>query len=726
MEASEVITLNTLNKSVDFKPFKYLQIANKLLSNPFQEKDGREFIIRALASKEKFIGHEDLLRNLVRKSGLYPYLSSEFHNLSLSEKIATDIHKAPELEDFVFHSMQLKIYNLLMDRCNVVLSAPTSMGKSAVIDSIIASDKFNTIVIVVPTIALIDETRRRISKKFSSDYQIIYHSAQESQKSSQTEVQKRIFILTQERVNERNDFNHIDIFIIDEFYKLSFKKKGDRVFFDERVISLNLALSKLLTLSDQFYMIGPNIDFIRGLRDLKNNYIFLHSDFNTVALNVFEYNLKANDISSKDKVVLKILSKNTGQTIIYCKSPTVAENIAKTLTIYKSYEPANENNYVEWLKDNFSEHWGYTKAINNGIGIHYGTLPRAIQQYTIELFNLKKVKILICTSTIIEGVNTNAENVIIYDNRDGNGSIDKFTHNNIKGRAGRMKEHFIGNVHCLENVPTDKNNENTIDIPLGLQDETTPLNLIAGIQPDHVDAFSKKRLDDYLDTVSVPGDIIKKNVAYSVDIINEVFNLINIEDNYFISLLCFRRFPEKAAMNIIVKAIVTMSRETLRRNSLSQDYDTLGSLLYVYLNSSSHQNYFKKQLDRIINTQNDKLNISEQINRELKIIRNVYSYVIPKAMTLIQDIVSYICESRNLNIKPDFSHVINTFEKFHLPGNTSAVEEMGIPIQALEKITFPDDAILDINKIITHIKNNYEDNKKLNIIEKRMIEIALM
>ena len=61
-----------------------------------------------------------------------------------------------------------------------------------------------------------------------------------------------------------------------------------------------------------------------------------------------------------------------------------------------------------------------------------------MQQYTIDLFNRGKINYLICTSTIIEGVNTIAKNVVIHDNRDGNFSIDKFTHGNIKGRAGRM------------------------------------------------------------------------------------------------------------------------------------------------------------------------------------------------------------------------------------------------------------------------------------------------
>ena len=157
--------------------------------------------------------------------------------------------------------MQAKIFRLLISGQNVVLSAPTSMGKSAIVDALVAERKFNSIVIVVPTIALIDETRRRIQQKFSHEFQIIHHGSQFKRKK------KVIYILTQERVNEREDLRNIDLFIIDEFYKLAYSNDDS-----SRVIALNIALSKLLTISKQFYMIGPYIDAIRGLDKIRRDY----------------------------------------------------------------------------------------------------------------------------------------------------------------------------------------------------------------------------------------------------------------------------------------------------------------------------------------------------------------------------------------------------------------------------------------------------------------------
>lgn len=713
--------LSCIKSDSVFNPFEYLCIANELLINPVQQSKGRELIIRALDQKNKFNNYMIILKTMVRKSGLYPYLLSEFSDLNLSESLATEIYKSPHSDNFIFHSMQKKIYNLVVDGENVVLSAPTSMGKSAVIDSLIASGKFDNIVIIVPTIALIDETRRRIHKLFSEEFQIINHSAQKS-------VSKRkIFILTQERVNERNDFGDIDLLIVDEFYKLAFKEKNNQLDYDERVISLNVALSKILSISKQFYMIGPNINYIQGLERLKENYIFLSSDFNTVALNISEYNIKPLDIKTKDLTTVDIIKKNNGQFIIYCKSPKVAEHISKKLISSGVSIDSHESEYTQWLSQYYSPYWQYIKSINNGIGIHYGTLPRAIQQYTIELFKEKKIRILICTSTIIEGVNTNAEHVIIYDNRDGSRKIDKFTHNNIKGRAGRMSQYFIGNVHCLETPPEETKSDSIVEIPLGAQNEDTPLNLIAGIESAHINESSKNRLDAYLDNTKLPIEIVKKHASYPIETINNLFIALERLDNVEISLMCFNRFPDIHAMRILCNGILTTSISTIKRNNISTEIDNISGMLYSYLNAKSHQDYFNSQLERIFKIygySNEDI-ISENINRELKISRNVFSYTIPKSLALQQDIINFIIAKRELDIKADFSHMINTFEKFHLPGNVAALEEMGVPVQSLQKINFPEQAIINIDEIVTFLKSNFPTNGKLSLIEKKLIEKAL-
>ncbi len=106
-----------------------------------------------------------VLDSRVRQVGLFPYLSP--NDLGTADQIAWEFnHPASMPDDIVFHEPQTRVYRELVRGHNVVLSAPTSFGKSLVTDAVIASGKFKNILVVVPTIALIDETRRRLGQRF--------------------------------------------------------------------------------------------------------------------------------------------------------------------------------------------------------------------------------------------------------------------------------------------------------------------------------------------------------------------------------------------------------------------------------------------------------------------------------------------------------------------------------------------------------------------------------
>lgn len=45
---------------------------------------------------------------------------------------------------------------------------------------------------------------------------------------------------------------------------------------------------------------------------------------------------------------------------------------------------------------------------------------------------------IVSTSSIIEGINTSAQNVILWKNKDGNPKLNSFKYKNVIGRSGRM------------------------------------------------------------------------------------------------------------------------------------------------------------------------------------------------------------------------------------------------------------------------------------------------
>ena len=119
---------------------------------------------------------------------------------------------------------------------------------------------------------------------------------------------------------------------------------------------------------------------------------------------------------------------------------------------------------LDWLSKNYDVNWSLTKLISREIGVHNGRLHRSLSQIQVKLFEEETgIRNLISTSSIIEGVNTSAENVIIWRNRKGSAKLDDFTYKNIIGRGGRMFKHFIGKIYILEQPPIE--GQTQLDIP---------------------------------------------------------------------------------------------------------------------------------------------------------------------------------------------------------------------------------------------------------------------
>ena len=709
----------------DFSSFKYLSAINKLLSNPVSYDLGRDLIVRALDARGRFSDHTTILKNMVRNSGLFPYLKKEFTDLTPDDLRVLDLYRTPFSDSFVFHSMQFHVFDLLKAGQNVVLSAPTSMGKSAIVDSLLGLGTLKRLVLVVPTVALADETRRRLQERFGDRYQIIHHSSQECH-SDQV-----VYVLTQERVNERDDIVDIDLFVIDEFYKLAFRelKNGTVDYQDERVIELNIALSKLLKVSKQFYLTGPFVNSIRGLERLGYPHTFVSTDFNTVALDVQTFGIKANDDKAKLSALAEIARACVGATIIYCKSPTVAGLVARELIRLGHGTPA-ESPHIDWISKEFDVDWDYTVALKNGIGLHFGALPRALQQYTADQFNAGKLRFLLCTSTIIEGVNTVAKNVVIYDNRDGIRSIDKFTHGNIKGRAGRMGVHFVGKIFCLEEIPEDNLNQE-VEIPLGIQDIDTPINLLASVQPDHLSEFSQDRFDVVFTSDRVSIDLVKKHSYFRVEQFEELQSMVEMMDDTEFATLVFHWAPATNFLKTFAKIIARLVPHTFSRNGVKVNpTDVMVAKLAGYLTASSYSEYLKSQITyaRQWITEGEKRTLSSALNNDLKIISNTFGYTLPKLLSLLEDVVKRHALKQGIRSKIDYTHVKMAFESFHLPAGVNALEEIGIPIQTLhrlaEKLEFPEQA--DVDSLGQYLRDTQDSwSQFLGYVDQTFIRRAL-
>lgn len=455
---------------------------------------GQEFVLRLLARINDFQGMESMIYSLVRQVGLFPYLEEE--NLSLKDTIAYEVHRPSGFkENIVFHHAQAEVYYTLLRGENVILSAPTSFGKSLIIDSIIASQKHSNIIIIVPTIALIDETRKRLSK-FKDSYKIITHP-------SQSLSHRNIFILTQERAIEIVPNVDVDFFVIDEFYKLSPQNTDE-----ERCHVLNQVFYMLVKKNAQFYLLGPNIEQVTTSLLDNIKFKFIKTDYKTVVSERHRVNLKKGEDSIER--LIELSSSLEDPTLIFCQSPASANKVAKAFFNSNKFERTDENrDLVDWLRSNYHPQWILPDCLEYGVGIHHGKIPRAIAQKCIKLFNEGKIRYLICTSTLIEGVNTKAKNVIVYDNKIAKNKFDYFTFNNICGRSGRMFSHFIGHIYLFHEPPAAE--LPLVDFPIFSQTDDAPEKLLINVDIEDLNESSKLKLKKYFEQNILSQETLKKN-----------------------------------------------------------------------------------------------------------------------------------------------------------------------------------------------------------------------
>lgn len=400
----------------------------------------------------------ELVNHLIREVGLLPYIDT--YTASWEGRFVCEVFKVNigERKPCVLHTAQSQVLKKLLEGKSVAVSAPTSFGKSFVIDAFIAIKQPINVVILVPTVALADETRRRICRKFSHQYKIITTTDVEL-------AEKNILVFPQERAFAYIDkLPSIDILIVDEFYKASTN-------FDlERSSTLLSSMVELGKKAKQRYYLAPNIHEIEE-NVFTEGMTFLRMDFKTVvthAWRLYKSRPKNEDKQSfKTRKLIELINTGIGKALIYTGTYKGIEEVT-TILNRNLYNKDSEllANFSDWLECNYGEKYILKDLVKHGIGIHNGQLHRSLSQIQIKLFEEQNgLDYLVSTSSIIEGVNTQAESVVLWSNKNGAHKIDYFTFRNIIGRAGRMFRYFVGRVYMLEEPPSQENTKLRLEFP---------------------------------------------------------------------------------------------------------------------------------------------------------------------------------------------------------------------------------------------------------------------
>lgn len=347
------------------------------------------------------------------------------------------------------------------------LSASTSFGKTFLVYEIIRKMKYKNILLVFPSIALLSENLEKIMS--DEKYRWIQESYKIHTMSMIEEIgDKNICIFTPERylsfldVSERISF---DFVFVDEVYKMDNEYIVDEETREnERDVAYRLALHYVLQSNLDVFLAGPYIEFSQDTtnyynpsfdRFLQANSIYL-LNYNKYEIVNKEYKkLPQNNKIERFKTQIKGFIEQSENVIVYCSRRSDTERYANYLvdeTSFSNVDTSQFTDFLEHLSKMFknSHNWIVVKALKKGIGIHHGLIPKYIQKEIIELFNKGHIRILLSTTTITEGVNTTAKNVLVLSSKKGDKTLKKFDALNIEGRAGRFLQHYKGIVYSLD------------------------------------------------------------------------------------------------------------------------------------------------------------------------------------------------------------------------------------------------------------------------------------
>lgn len=463
-------------------------MTTEMLSPEFEDVQAhREKYIRALDQRTD---KTDFAKN--NADSLYSLgLTMYSQNFSF-ESLVYNAFASSSLDDKIaLHPEQRKVLNLIEENRGLIFSAPTSFGKTFVVFEYICRTRPRNVVMVVPTLALIDEYKQKIINQYRDqfkDYNIYLSIDPEKQYDFS---QHNIFIVTHDRVIDENTvamFDSIDFLVIDEVYKLQKDSTN------ERVLILNIAYYNMVRLSKKYVLLAPFISGVDHLERLDDTPAFHSTNYSPVVNELKTYEIISEDerVIYTDKILKTIPEKDN--TLIYF--PTVVEIdafIENTSIAYDAMEIDSNSmlsEFIQWGKREIHPQWSIVKALEKGFLVHHGQLPLGIRTLELALFNnnLSSFTRLICTSTLLEGVNTTAKNIIITKpHRSYNKEFDAFDFYNLVGRTGRLYQHYLGIAHYIKTPtdPTYEKNQALKSIEFELTDSSIDMDINFGDYSTH-------------------------------------------------------------------------------------------------------------------------------------------------------------------------------------------------------------------------------------------------
>ncbi|OFZ50403.1 MAG: hypothetical protein A2381_13480 [Bdellovibrionales bacterium RIFOXYB1_FULL_37_110] len=388
---------------------------------------------------------------------------------------------------------QKNVWESMIENKIIAITAPTSAGKSFSLINFLVN-KANIMskfygCYIVPTRALINQVSNNLNERARdfkiSDQEMVITSVPVS--SKEINSKKCIYVLTQERLQvlvQEDPSLEFDFIIVDEAQSVGDSSRG--VILQSIIEDIRNSYPNTKILFGSPFSKNPDIFglFIEGSSDNLNivsteespvvqNILKLETiPGNTQEVNVYRLDDDFNAISlgSKklatelvdDRYKLPFLAYEFGkedQNLVYSSGPAQCEEYANLISQFveasgnKVTDEIMEKRkeFSKFIKENIHKDYILGDTVLNGVAFHYGNMPAIVRKTIEDYFEQRVINFLVCTSTLLHGVNFPAKNLFMNSPQKGkNTPISSNDFWNLVGRAGRLGKDLEGNIYLID------------------------------------------------------------------------------------------------------------------------------------------------------------------------------------------------------------------------------------------------------------------------------------
>jgi helicase len=419
---------------------------------------------------------------------------------ALSLELSSDLQQHELGDGTVLSSFQRDILNALQAGKDIAISGPTSSGKSFILRKYIqreleSEDSFEAIY-VVPTRALIAEVSEKLSSlndNLDGEQEIeVRTGAYFEGESDELETDSNSFlVVTPERCLRLIDEDtrariDPDLIFFDEIQNVQDGQRG--VLFEDIIQLLSESWPDTQIVAAGPYLEEPQ-DTLSSLTD--REVVQIKTAFTPVLqmkaiirfkraknqsgsrrmVEVILYSPSGEKLeftiaepddltyttvnSSKTRALTTIIGEygQNSQNLVYASKTNLAENRADAIANNRDREitSARIDDLTEFLKNAIHEDYPLIDHLQKGVAFHHGRVPKIAREEIEDLYRSKVgLDTIVCTSTLLEGVNLPAEKIFLTSAYRGDDELSELDFQNLVGRVGRVDSRLYGSIYCVE------------------------------------------------------------------------------------------------------------------------------------------------------------------------------------------------------------------------------------------------------------------------------------